>query len=182
MIENEPQTANCVNTIEEEPMKSMAKLFTIMALTIAISYVLVACGDKKKDETKDGGVTADDSDNQAKDDTDPVVQDDTSSVTTDGGDVVDDSEPVATLCDTYCLKAQEVCALYVLDTDCADACAMFADTGADGDTTGDTVQCRISHLDLASEAGMADIHCPHAGMLSMTSSTSTVADGPCVNP
>ena len=99
-------------------MKSMAKLFTIMALTIAFSYVLAACGDKKKDPAKDGGnVTADDNDHQTKDDMDhsgctmeectststpgmddvDVVQDDTSTITVDDVDVVqDDTSSVTT--------------------------------------------------------------------------------------
>ena len=72
---------------------------------------------------------------------------------------------LTSICDTYCDLAMATCtgenALYESMGDCQTACADFADTGADGDLSGDTVQCRIAHLGLAADD--AATHCPHGG-------------------
>jgi len=70
-----------------------------------------------------------------------------------------------TACDTYCGLVQTHCsgddALYADDDACQAACAAFATTGSDGDTTGDTLQCRTYHAGAAADD--AATHCPHAG-------------------
>ena len=58
-----------------------------------------------------------------------------------------------TLCDEYCYLAIANCtgatALFATDADCRTVCDGYAQTGQDGDATGDSVQCRISFLLLA---------------------------------
>lgn len=68
-----------------------------------------------------------------------------------------------TLCDQYCATAAEVCmganSIYSDEAACQTACASMR-PGTQGQTTGDTVECRRFHLDL----GRVDpiTHCPHA--------------------
>ncbi|MDP6945160.1 MAG: hypothetical protein QF464_13510, partial [Myxococcota bacterium] len=56
-------------------------------------------------------------------------------------------------CDNYCHLAQTNCtgdhALYDSTAACQTACALFPDDGAEGDESGDTVQCRAFALGLA---------------------------------
>ena len=73
-------------------------------------------------------------------------------------------------CDNYCHLAQTNCSganeLFADAAACEAACGGYADSGEGGDTTGDTVQCRIYHLGVAgSDADTsAAIHCPHGGV------------------
>jgi hypothetical protein len=68
-----------------------------------------------------------------------------------------------TLCDAYCSLVLEHCVgtnqVYASDPECRTACALLPATGSEGDSTGDTVQCRIYHA----EAAGADpvTHCSH---------------------
>ena len=84
------------------------------------------------------------------------------------GDAGSSSEPLtqAELCEKFCTDEFDICTgdLQQYDTleDCAAECNQFA-RGAVGDTSGDTLDCRIYHLGAASgsAAGSATTHCPH---------------------
>ena len=82
----------------------------------------------------------------------------------DGGGVCVDAAP-ADPCETYCQDIQAACtggnAQYADDAECMAACADFSQTGTDGDTSGDTLQCRQYHTGAA--AGDPATHCMHAG-------------------
>lgn len=73
------------------------------------------------------------------------------------------------LCDVYCQLAKQNCtgsnALYTgatADTDCQTACGKFDTSGNPGDTTGNTLYCRLYHLSVAGESSaLATQHCPH---------------------
>ncbi|MFT7623185.1 MAG: hypothetical protein ACI9WU_002363, partial [Myxococcota bacterium] len=73
-------------------------------------------------------------------------------------------------CDNYCDLAMTNCGganeLYADADACMTACADFDDTGAGGDTSGDSVQCRVYHLGVAGSDGdsSAAVHCPHADL------------------
>lgn len=69
-------------------------------------------------------------------------------------------------CDNYCQLAEANCTagnvLYSKAGDCASTCAAANNTGKAGDTSGDTIQCRIYHLSVAGiDAVSATTHCPH---------------------
>ena len=55
---------------------------------------------------------------------------------------------------------------------CVTECQPLPDDGAIGDTTGNSVQCRMYHLGAAAESGNRATHCPHASIPS--------ADATCV--
>lgn len=71
-----------------------------------------------------------------------------------------------TLCENYCYLASKNCtganALYPDNAACATACMGFAPTGTFGDTTGNTLVCRVYHVNVARDN--ANLHCPHAGV------------------
>jgi hypothetical protein len=72
-----------------------------------------------------------------------------------------------TYCEVYCNLATTVCTganqLYSNLAACTSACPTIPGTGKIGDTMGNTVQCRIYHLGVAStDAASATLHCPHA--------------------
>src|SRR5262245_35922113 len=75
---------------------------------------------------------------------------------------------VATLCDTFCSIVAANCTgvnqVYADDNACQTACAQFPTSGNPGDTSGDTVQCRIYHAQAA--AGSPVTHCPHTQPIS----------------
>jgi len=76
-----------------------------------------------------------------------------------------------TWCEVYCQLASDICQdenqLFENDTYCMDACANYSTSGTSGDASGDSVQCRIYHLGVASLSGPnAAIHCPHANVTS----------------
>ena len=60
-----------------------------------------------------------------------------------------------TPCEEYCHLALENCtgddALFADEDECMTACADLDDTGSEGDTSGDTVQCRITHLQVSAD-------------------------------
>lgn len=68
-------------------------------------------------------------------------------------------------CADYCTDMMATCtgdnAQYESEAACQTACAGFATTGADGDTSGNTLQCREYHLGAA--ASDPATHCSHAG-------------------
>lgn len=73
------------------------------------------------------------------------------------------------LCEAYCEMALSICTgadeLYASGEECMTACAAFDDSGSNPvslATSGDTVQCRLYHLGVASREDMRSLHCPHA--------------------
>ena len=72
-------------------------------------------------------------------------------------------------CDNYCHLSAENCTddnvLFPGGGDCMATCEAYALDGAPGDTSGDSVQCRIYHLGVAGTGGDAPgIHCPHGAL------------------
>ncbi|MCB9506628.1 MAG: hypothetical protein H6697_03045 [Myxococcales bacterium] len=72
-------------------------------------------------------------------------------------------------CENYCALALNNCTddneLFADEEACMTACAEFSDEGAVGDTSGDSVQCRIQHLGLAGAGGeAAAMHCMHGSV------------------
>jgi hypothetical protein len=87
----------------------------------------------------------------------------------DGGGVCVDPEPPAATCAEYCTTVMASCtgddAQYGSEQACLDYCTTWAllDPGFVGQTSGNTVGCRLYHATVAAGAGMAATHCPHAG-------------------
>lgn len=84
--------------------------------------------------------------------------------------VVGNDSGVAPTCAGYCAFITATCtggdAQYTDETDCMTQCTAAGwDVGTDADTSGNTLGCRIYHAIVASGAGMAATHCPHAGLL-----------------
>jgi len=74
-----------------------------------------------------------------------------------------------TYCESFCNTAQAACtgtlAQWSSVSACQTACASFATTGTNGDTTGNTLQCRQYHAGVAlTGATAAATHCPHIGV------------------
>jgi hypothetical protein len=92
----------------------------------------------------------------------------TTSSTVGGGSTT--TSTVASLCDTFCSIVQANCTggnqVYADANACQTACAQFPTNGNPGDTSGDTVQCRIYHAQAA--AGSPVVHCPHTQPVSAT--------------
>lgn len=68
-------------------------------------------------------------------------------------------------CNAYCDESLETCRdgneQYASFEACLNACADFPRTGTEGDRKGDTFQCRLYHLSVASTD--PELHCPHSG-------------------
>lgn len=81
------------------------------------------------------------------------------------GDAGGSNEPLtqAELCESFCTDEFKTCTgdLQQYDdlADCAAKCNQFA-RGSVGDTTGNTLDCRIYHLNAAATVS-ASTHCPH---------------------
>ena len=72
-----------------------------------------------------------------------------------------DAPPCVTYCTyafTTCINAQQ---LYADWDDCTAHCDAFATTGQAGDTNGNTLQCRLTYIELAAQAPVA--FCLNAG-------------------
>jgi hypothetical protein len=71
-----------------------------------------------------------------------------------------------TLCERYCDLAMTNCTgdfkLYFSTSECLTTCAVFPE-GSDGDTKGNTVNCRLRFADLAGKVGEPIENCPAAG-------------------
>ncbi|MCA9542453.1 MAG: hypothetical protein KC620_26330, partial [Myxococcales bacterium] len=68
-------------------------------------------------------------------------------------------------CEVYCDYIEDNCAAQGQFNDrdaCMTACADYSTGGRDGDTSGDSVQCRIYHASYPASQDPA-LHCPHAG-------------------
>jgi hypothetical protein len=92
-----------------------------------------------------------------------------SGLDTDGTDTDGTTPPACALsCADYCTSYLTACEAdpnntYADQADCETKCAGFT-CGADTDTTGDTLGCRIYHAGVANtDAASAATHCPHAG-------------------
>lgn len=81
-----------------------------------------------------------------------------------GSDDTESPTP-ASACDGFCTDMMATCsgdnAQYASKDECLTSCAAFPTTGTDGDTSGDTLQCREYHLGAA--ASDPATHCSHAG-------------------
>ncbi|MCB9729433.1 MAG: hypothetical protein H6744_01720 [Deltaproteobacteria bacterium] len=83
-------------------------------------------------------------------------------------DVVTATPGDPVVCETYCSDITQVCtganSQYPNKSVCLSSCNTWLGLppGEDGDTSGNTAQCRIYHTSVAA-AGGADEHCPHAG-------------------
>ncbi|MBL8684744.1 MAG: hypothetical protein JNK05_36545 [Myxococcales bacterium] len=70
-------------------------------------------------------------------------------------------------CNEYCSTAAAHCdganQLYPNNTACLAACAAFPTTGMRGDRAGNSVWCRLYHVDQPAAMDPAT-HCPHAGV------------------
>ena len=81
------------------------------------------------------------------------------------GDDGSDSPTPTTACSDYCTDIMATCtgdnAQYASNDECLSSCSGFSTAGADGDTSGDTLQCRVYHAG-AAESDPAT-HCSHAG-------------------
>ena len=77
-----------------------------------------------------------------------------------------DGNMCGTLCENYCYLAAKNCTgsnkLFETDAACMTACAGFATNGTYGATMGNTLQCRLYHVNVARDA--ANTHCPHSGV------------------
>ena len=94
----------------------------------------------------------------------------TTSTTTGGGISTTTTTMPLSLCDQYCNLVLANCTggneVYNNQNACQNACSGFAPTGQTGDQSGDTVQCRITHAQLA--GGAPGTHCPHTEAQSST--------------
>ena len=81
-----------------------------------------------------------------------------------------DAPATAPACVTYCTFALQNCSntpiLYFDYDDCAAECALFPTTGQTGDTSGNTLQCRLTYVQVADQAPQA--FCDNAGPLGGT--------------
>lgn len=98
--------------------------------------------------------------------TDPVVH--CPHAGTSGGNTCGD------WCENYCDLALSACTgsnqLYATKAACLTACALIPSGGVANATSGNTLQCRIYHLAVASTPANALVHCPHGN---------AVPTGPC---
>ena len=84
----------------------------------------------------------------------------------DGGGVCVDPAPT---CAEYCAAVTSACtgdnAQYATEAACLSYCGTWAmiPAGKTGDTSGDSIGCRLYHAGVAGMAGNAATHCPHAG-------------------
>lgn len=80
------------------------------------------------------------------------------------------------LCENYCYIAARYCTggnkLYNDDAACMTACAGFATTGTQGATGGNSLQCRLYHVNAA--GGDPALHCPHSGVTPTAACTGAV--------
>lgn len=81
------------------------------------------------------------------------------------GDDGEESPTPTAACSSYCTDIQAACtgdnAQYASEAECLSSCEGFATTGTDGDTSGDTLQCRVYHTGAA--ATDPATHCAHGG-------------------
>ncbi|MDP3273886.1 MAG: hypothetical protein Q8Q09_01735 [Deltaproteobacteria bacterium] len=87
-------------------------------------------------------------------------------VTSTDASPAQDAANSSALCAEYCTIAAAHCdgpnTLYANTGACMTACAAFPLTGARNDTTGNSLFCRLYHVDQPASMTPAT-HCPHAG-------------------
>ncbi|PIW01756.1 MAG: hypothetical protein COW42_03885, partial [Deltaproteobacteria bacterium CG17_big_fil_post_rev_8_21_14_2_50_63_7] len=72
-------------------------------------------------------------------------------------------------CELYCSEVTTICtgvdAQYASEAQCLEFCTNIAviAMGTEGETSGNTVACRLTHAGLAETSGQKATHCPHAG-------------------
>lgn len=76
----------------------------------------------------------------------------------------------ADLCAQYCNLEQQKCtfgtggnAQFTSRDACMNACASYDKTGTPGTSSGNTLQCRMTHLGFITSDTLAAQHCPHTG-------------------
>ncbi|MFT4704046.1 MAG: hypothetical protein ACI81R_001742 [Bradymonadia bacterium] len=71
-------------------------------------------------------------------------------------------------CENYCTLSTSICtgddANFADFEDCAEQCRDLNDDGEIGDTSGDSIQCRMYHLGLAAQTRITASHCGHGGI------------------
>ena len=144
-------------------MKTMKRFSSLVAAAglLAGGGVWMACSDNKSgnDGGADGG--GDSPGNPDSPGMDGNMQGDS------GGDGGGDGA-IQLNCASYCKNIVTICAStqnaqYLDEATCVKMCANFP-AGMAGDTTGNTLGCRVYHLNVAStSSGNATLHCPHAG-------------------
>lgn len=86
---------------------------------------------------------------------------------TPGDGATSDAPPSGTPCEAYCSAIMKNCTgqfqQYLSMSTCLAMCPNF-EFGREGDTSGNSLACRITHAALAATNGPA-VHCPHAGPL-----------------
>ncbi len=100
----------------------------------------------------------------------PTPTPDASAADTGVADVVSEKEaaaPITLDCASYCAGIEAACTgvntQYLDDDTCKAMCAKLP-VGTKGDTSGNTLGCRVYHAGLAQQGGAnADTHCGHAG-------------------
>jgi hypothetical protein len=119
------------------------------------------------DDGTTGGGADDDADtidpSNLTDPTDPMTDDGGSSDGPDA-DSGDTGMPAELDCAGYCATYMTACTdynAYANEQDCMDHCGQWP-LGAEADTAGDTLGCRLYHATVAGTAE-PDVHCPHAG-------------------
>jgi hypothetical protein len=94
--------------------------------------------------------------------TDAAAQSETSAPATDSGTPTTPSAACMEYCQTAAAHCDGANALYPANDRCLAACALFPTTGARGDRAGNSVWCRLYHVDQPAAMDPAT-HCPHAG-------------------
>ncbi|HVU00822.1 MAG TPA: hypothetical protein VHE30_03690 [Polyangiaceae bacterium] len=85
------------------------------------------------------------------------------SETTDGGETYPDGSAPSPACEKYCTDSLALCtganAQFANEDECQAACKDYKS----GSATGDTIECRQTHLDFITAGQPASTHCKHTG-------------------
>lgn len=77
--------------------------------------------------------------------------------------------PAIDPCVSFCQLEQEKCGFtganhqFTSQDACVKSCALYAKNGQDGTTTGNTLQCRVTHLNSVTTPASATTQCPYTG-------------------
>lgn len=135
------------------------------AAVSALALGVAACSD----DGGDGGANGDAGDTNGDGGTNGATN---GGGTTDGGGTTnggggDGSTAASQECMDYCDAMEATCtgdnAQYDNRDACLTACSGFDTSGTEGDASGDTLQCRMTHVGFAKDMSAPDVHCPHAG-------------------
>ena len=73
-------------------------------------------------------------------------------------------------CTAYCALEKDKCGFsgathqFTTEGECMAACAAYDTSGNDGDPSGNTLQCRMTHLGFIMTDADKTLHCPHTGV------------------